>query len=118
MEGAELRTLSNNGEVSRIIFSSDGGTIAVVNRGSTEATAGAIKLWNTDGKALKTIPFEGFLRNIYISDNGQTVVTVDRDNTVKLWETDKEDSKIMPSSAHAVLDVSLSPDGELIAIAR
>ncbi|MCU0546074.1 MAG: WD40 repeat domain-containing protein [Oscillatoriaceae cyanobacterium Prado104] len=87
--GNEIQIIRYNGKKSSILkghskiillvtFSPDGQTIA---SGSEDGT---VKLWNLDGKELKTLKHDNEVTDVSFSPDGQTILTAGMDG-LKLW---------------------------------
>ncbi|MCC5661165.1 hypothetical protein LC608_30230 [Nostoc sp. XA010] len=105
-----------NASITSISFSPDGKTIASSGEDLT------IKLWNPDGKEIKTIKaHEGTSfdpMSIDFSSDSKIIISGSGDKTIKLWNTTNgyEISSLI-GHRDLIYSVSFSPDGKTIASA-
>ncbi|MEQ9371771.1 MAG: AAA family ATPase [Coleofasciculus chthonoplastes F3-SA18-01] len=100
--------------VDAVCFSPDGKIIASASAYSEKT----IKLWNRDGRLLKTI--QGHDAGIYgvsFSPDGKMIASASGDRTIKLWKQDGKLFKTLQGHSERVYGVSFSPDGKMIASA-
>jgi WD40 repeat protein len=103
---------SHKGAVWGVAFSPDGQTIASTSWDNT------IKLWNRDGKELKTLT--GHNKEVWsvaFSPDGKTIASASGDHTVKLWQLDGKLIKTLKGHQDVIYGVAFSPDGKTIASA-
>ncbi len=106
-----LQSLQYQRGATKAVFSPDGKTIAAV--GGEEI----IKLWNRDGKLLKTLRgHKGVVWAIAFSDDGRLLASGGDDKTIKFWRVDDgELLKTWTDRQAEVLSVNFAPDGKAIA---
>lgn len=76
------------------------------------------KLWNADGKELKTLTgHKKAVVDISFSPDGKTIATASKDKTVKLWNQEGKPLRTLKGHDDFVWSVSFSPDGKSIATA-
>ncbi len=122
-DGTLLQTLEgHNGRILQVSFSPDGQIISA-------SSDGTIKLWRRDGKGefyTKAQSLEEHSDKVYsvsFSPDGQLLVSASGDKTVKLWQWNGTEFKLLKTlegqEGHrdAVYRVSFSPDGTIIASA-
>jgi WD40 repeat protein/cytoskeletal protein RodZ len=83
------------------------------------ASINEINLWDAQtGRHLRTLNHSGWVNSISFSPNGQTLVSVSFEGTIKHWDvnTGREIQSFVGHSA-SIWDVSFSPNGHLIASA-
>jgi hypothetical protein len=97
--------------VNSISFSPDGKTLAT---GSSDKT---IKLWNLDGKEIRTLRgHDSYINSVSFSPDGKTLATGSSDETIKLWNLDTG-KEIFTLQGHdsSINSVSFSIDGKTLA---
>jgi len=103
----QIATFKHNGEVSNVVFSPDGNSLATA---SFDRTA---KLWNLQGKEIATFKHNGEVYNVLFNPNGKTVATASSDDDVRLWTQVGDDWQQL--AEYQGRDGVLNPDGKLIA---
>ncbi len=76
---------------------------------------GTVKLWNEQGKLLKTLNHGGAVWGVAISPTESLIASSSRDNTLKLWNFDGQLLKTIPGQSNGLTRVAFSPDGQTIA---
>ena len=109
----EYNRLAHDGWVSGVSVSPDGTLIASADLDRT------VKLWNRDGKLLKTLEnFEDDINRIAFSPNGKIMATSSYDHTAQLWRiaADYSVTLITTLTGHddAVWGIDFSPDGKFL----
>ncbi|BCL37795.1 AAA-like domain-containing protein [Nostoc sp. MS1] len=101
----------HQGYVMQARFSPDGKLIATASYDNT------VKLWNSDGKEILTIPHTSQLIDVSFSPDGQIIATASRDGVTRLWNL--QGKLLVPLKGHKndVLSVRFSRDGKIIATA-
>jgi WD40 repeat protein len=110
------RLAGHEGEVVDISFSPDGNIIA------TASQDGTVKLWNLEGKQIKSFSAANNAKfwGISFSPKGQILAAASTDGTVRLWRLngkDIEEVEPLKVSKGWVWDISFSPDGQVLASA-
>jgi WD40 repeat protein len=99
--------------VTAVSFSPDGSTIATA---SADTTA---KIWNLDGKLLKSLDGNQEDPNLWMWDvsfiDGRTIATASSDKTAKLWTFNKELPIFTINHDATVRSLSFSRDGKILA---
>ncbi|AFZ01729.1 AAA-like domain-containing protein [Calothrix sp. PCC 6303] len=96
--------------VRTVSFSPDGRLIA---SGSDDRT---IKLWQRDGRLIKTINHGSSVNTITFSPDGQIIASGDEGGNIKLWRLNGTLVKIIKHTNNgSVSSISFSPDGKIIA---
>jgi len=110
-QGKLLKTLSGHTEkVDGVTFSPDGETLA------TAGWDGVVNLWSRKGERLNTIQACGQASSVAFNPNGQMLVVGCIDgNTVKLLDQSGETLVSLKGHTAAVVSVSFSPDGQIVA---
>ncbi|BCL36579.1 hypothetical protein [Nostoc sp. MS1] len=92
-------------KINEIYFSADGETLITVSQESTN-------IWKRDGTLIGTI--NAPIRNIGLRKNGENLVTLDNNNIIKFL---KPNGKLIKSlSSDDLMELSVSPDGEIVII--
>ncbi|MFB2895498.1 TIR domain-containing protein [Aerosakkonemataceae cyanobacterium BLCC-F50] len=76
-----------------------------------------VKLWQSNGRLLVTIPQTDKVNDVSFSPDGQTIVTGSRDKKITLWNRDGIRLQKPIFDADQVNQVLFSPDGQVIASA-
>lgn len=99
--------LWHNGWVNSASFSLDSNYIVTTSEDSTA------KLWNLNGKLLKTLEHKGWVKSASFSPDGKYVVSASDDGTAKLWDINGE---LLATLRHEdkVNGVFFSPKGNYI----
>ncbi|MDB9426193.1 hypothetical protein PN437_15060 [Microcystis aeruginosa CS-564/01] len=110
------RLTAHEGEVVDISFSPDGNIIA------TASQDGTVKLWDLEGKQIKSFSAANNAKfwGISFSPKGQILAAASTDGTVRLWRLngkDIEEVEPLKVSQSLVWDISFSPDGQVLASA-
>jgi WD40 repeat protein len=110
------RLTGHEGEVVDISFSPDRNIIA------TASQDGTVKLWNLEGKQIKSFSAANNAKfwGISFSPKGQILAAASTDGTVRLWRLngkDIEEVEPLKVSKGWVWDISFSPDGQVLASA-
>ena len=103
-----LKGHKNN--VNHVSFSRDGKTII------SASDDGTVKLWGRDGTLKTSIKDNAPIAGASLSQDGQFIATASGNN-VNLWRLDGTLIKTLKGHTDGVLDVSFSPDGQMIASA-
>lgn len=98
-------------------------TVAFSDNGKTltgQIEQGGIKQWNPITGELKKQLGEADDAGeaVDISRNGAIAADVADDQSVRLWDLNSKEPKVIPASGGPIAAVSLSPDGQMLAIAR
>ena len=124
----KIKSFSHRGVVTDVSFSPDGKKIAsasgdIAPNGSVISSENdsdnTIKLWSvTTGEEIHTLTghFRG-VSSIDFSPDGQMLASGGFDETLRLWDLKTGQGKVLKSDDDAVVDVSFSPQGKMIAIA-
>lgn len=76
---------------------------------------GTIKIWQRDGKLLKTLQHEaGILWSVKFSPDGQMIVSGHDDGSVKLWRLNEDIPKILAKYSATTRVVNFSLDGQIV----
>ncbi|MDJ0617576.1 MAG: TIR domain-containing protein [Calothrix sp. MO_192.B10] len=107
------RFTKHKGTVFDVAWSPDGEKIA------TASGDGTLRLWNLNGKEIKTIPIsnKNEVYSVSFSPDGKTIAFASDDNTVKISSLQEEQPKIIGKHNNLVWSVAWSPDGKTIASA-
>ena len=115
--GTLVHALSSQAPVSTVVFSHDGGDVAL-------AAGDIVRLVNTsDGVQFAELHHAGAIREIAISPSGHEIATASDDNTARIWQVDRyrgegparEVTRV--SHEDKVSSVDFSPDGKYLATA-
>ena len=88
------------------------------NTAAPETYYGTLKIWNRDGKLLRTCIAHGdWINAIAFSPDGQRIATASDDETVKIWKTDGTLEKTFYGHNDIVIGLAFSKDGKKIASA-
>lgn len=95
--------------ITKVLFGSDGQTIAV-GRGNL------VQIWNLDGKLTSTFKaHQDEVSSINFNSDGNLLVSGDKGGTVKLWDNQgNEIDSFSPPGNSAITDVAFSPDNKMI----
>jgi WD40 repeat protein len=101
--------MRHDGAIWTAAFSPDGGTVL------TASSDGTAKLWDGNGRLLRTLPHHAGVSAAVFSKDGKAVLTASQDRTARLW--DPADGKplgpplLHPAAVHTAV---FSPDGRTI----
>ncbi|NET16916.1 MAG: hypothetical protein F6K08_30925, partial [Okeania sp. SIO1H6] len=114
LNGTKVRTFSGSRQsnlVPKVIFSLDGQQLATMKGYSI------VRLWNLNGKKLaESKPSQGQIVGVGFSqDSNFLLTTVKEDGTVHLWNQEGKSLKTFSAPQSHIQQVSLSPDGSLLA---
>ncbi len=75
------------------------------------------KLWNSDGKFIKTLKGHyGIINDVKFSPDGEIIATASNDKTIKLWSSkDGNQIKTLQEHKYPVKKIMFSPDGNILA---
>ena len=115
--GTPIKTLTGHtDQVTSVIFSRNNKVIASVSQGNNGINS-EIRLWQSDGKWLKTIDDYG-IQSISFSPDSSIIASIKSDNTVKLWKVrDATFLATLKGHQDKINELSFSPDGKTIATA-
>ena len=128
----QLKVISNsNNFINSVSCSSHCDIIAAASEEDNK-----VKLWRSDGTPIDILDgHTGRINNLSISSDGRKIASASKDSTIKLWQLDEngmpkcgdtnqngntncyEDFLNQPNERTDFIDVSFSPDNEMIAIA-
>jgi WD40 repeat protein len=107
--GTLLRTLSGHrAGVSSVVYRPGDDSIVSIDQ------YGTIKLWQPDGRLIKTIESGSGFFNLTFDPNGQTFASVDTDGMVKLWRYDGTPLVTFKGHDGEIRGITFSPDGQTI----
>ncbi|MEG3847947.1 WD40 repeat domain-containing protein [Microcoleus sp. herbarium19] len=106
-DGTVKNFIEFSDRMENVNFSPDGKVIALMG---TQVTT---KFWNSTEKLLNTFELNGSFPDVSL--DGKLMVTVDRNNTAKLWRTDGTLIGNLPGHKARITKVFFSPDSQLIA---
>lgn len=94
-----------------VSVSPDGNLVA------SASTDNTVKLWNKQGKLLKTFNHSDDVTSVSFSPDGKTIATGSADRKIRIWQVDNQKSPIVTLESHKgiVTSVSFSPDGKTLA---
>ncbi len=77
----------------------------------------SVTFWNiSDPEPLKTLDApDGWVRSIAASHDGSLLAAASDDDTIRIWQTNSDELKLVLNNVTGVRVVALSPDGTLIA---
>ena len=107
---AEKNTFSGHKDIILgISYSPDGELVA---SGSGDTT---IKIWQRDGKLLKTITgHEDSVQDVIFSPDGQTLTSSSEDKTIRFWDLSSKLLRTIDAHEGTVNRLEYSPDGKML----
>jgi WD40 repeat protein len=107
--GTLLKTLSGHSSgVTSVVYSPTGDQIISAGQDGT------IKLWQPDGRLVRTLDTKGGFTALAINPDGQTFASVNLNGGVKLWRQDGESIATFQGHDGEIRSVTFSPDGQTI----
>jgi len=82
----------------------------------TDSSEAVIELWSARGQYVQLPDQQISVEGVYVSPEGERVLTIAANNTVKLWNRDGFLLKQLTKQDKSFIDVSFSPDGNVIAL--
>ncbi|MFM2061815.1 MAG: hypothetical protein RLZZ507_1485 [Cyanobacteriota bacterium] len=115
LDGTGMKTLMKNivdlqSEITSISLSSDAKTLV------SGSSNGTIKLWQNDGKIIKTLPgHNSEVTSVSFSPDGQTIASGSIDGKVKIWQKDSTSIMLSGHNNNKVTSVSFNANGTILA---
>ena len=108
---AEAQAMQHGQRVRTVATQSGKGQIA------TATSDGVVRLWDPDGRRERRLTeTSSAVSPVIFSPDGSLLVAVDRDRTVRVWNTDTATEKFPPLTVRGVpLRIAFSPDGRWLA---
>ena len=90
-----------------------------VNRLVSVSSDRTLRIWSSNGELLRDLPApeQSALLGVDCSDNGNTIATSGKGNSITIWRSDGTFIRTLRGHGAVVRDVALSPDGRIAASA-
>jgi WD40 repeat protein len=112
--GTLLRTLSGHRTGITSVVYRPQGDLPTDDLIASAEQDGTIKLWQPDGKLVRTLESDSGFTNLAFSPNGETFASVDANGAVKLWRFDGALLTTFQGHNGEIRGVAFSPDGRTI----
>lgn len=99
-------------DINEVAFSPDGQMIASITSyfGDDNDDDKTIKLWNLQGKLLRTLEADIDFKDVLFSTNGQMIAAITENSEIKLWNLEGKLLHTLKANADDVSEVIFNPD--------
>ena len=119
-DGEPVHVLYHPGQVSSVVVSPDGATVATglceASDAALQCTRGAVRLWNlSTGRLIKSLAdFPDWVEGVVFSGDGSVVIAGSRDGTLRAYSMLDFAPLLTASAPGGVMALAISPESRLL----